>query len=396
VIRLGLFLYDHLASNQTLPKCETIHFRGESKWPVDSKFKKGFAYSDAAVDDSRLVVANALAAKQRGADILTRHEVVSAIRSNGSWEVQVIDRKTESYKTFRAKALVNASGPWVDRILHQLQLPARHSVRLVKGSHIVVPKLYEGSYAYLLQNHDRRVIFVIPYQEHFTLIGTTDVDYQGDPNHARISVEEQKYLCEAVNRYFKQTLEPKHIVWSYAGVRPLQHDEHADPSKVTRDYTFEIQDDNNALPVMSVFGGKITTYRRLAEHALEKLAPYFPNMKKAWTANSPLPGGDVKSFSQLVLDLQRDYPWLSAEHLERLAKAYGSKAYQVLADAKSPQDLGIHFGGSLYEREVRYMIEQEWAYTIEDILWRRSKQGLLLTEAQVRQLSEWLHTQNLP
>lgn len=397
IVRLGLYFYDHLGGKQSLPKCETLQFLPQAEQPLASQYKKGFAYSDGRVDDARLVLSNALAAKAHGANILTRHEVVSAQRVADAWEVQVVDRNTDTYKTFYCRGIANVTGPWVDKILQQtLRLHSNQHIRLVKGSHIVVPRLYAGDHGYLLQNPDKRVIFVLPFQQDFHLIGTTDVDYQGDPGNAKISIEEQNYLCNSVNLYFKQTLKPAQILWNFSGVRPLQYDEHADPSKVTRDYSFTLDTKDDALPALSVFGGKLTTYRRLAEHALEKLAPYYPLMKPAWTAKAKLPGGEFNNYQLFFAELAKNYAWLPPAMLTRLARAYGKRCYRILADAIALHDLGEYFGGTLYESEVRYLIAEEWAQSIEDILWRRTKQGLFLNEAQIRYISEWLHKQKLP
>jgi glycerol-3-phosphate dehydrogenase len=392
MIRLGLFFYDHLNLKQSLPKCDSIRFNPASPHePLKAGIKKGFAYSDAWVDDARLVIANAQHAQTLGANILPRHQVISAHRVNDHWQVEVKNTLNGLISKLSVKAIVNASGPWVDQVLKNvLKLPSQHHVRLVKGSHIVVPKLYQGDQAYILQHTDKRVIFVFPYRRDFSLIGTTDVNYEGSPEKASISPEEIDYLCEVINHYFKKTISAKDYVWSYSGVRPLQSDDHANPSKVTRDYTFEINDQAGQLPVLSVFGGKLTTYRRLAESALEKLAPYFPNMKAPWTANSPLPGGGIDQFEHLHQTLNQRYPWADAILIERLAHAYGTLTDKVLGDAKGYSDLGQHFGGSLYEKEVEYLLEHEWAHTAEDILWRRSKQGLVFSDAQIEALEAWL------
>lgn len=397
MIRLGLFLYDHLGGKQTLPKCQSLRFSQLTEQPLATKYKRGFMYSDGRVDDSRLVLANALAAKAQGATILTRHELISAKREKNCWELELHDHINDSYQTIYAKAVINAAGPWVDKILSQvMNIPSQQHIRLVKGSHIVVPKLYPGKHGYLLQNSDKRVIFVLPFQEEFHLIGTTDVDYQGEPDKAKISPEEQSYLCNAVNQYFKAPIKAEQIVWHFAGVRPLLQDEHADASKVTRDYSFSLNEVNEYAPVLSIFGGKITTYRKLAEHALEKLAAYFPQMGPAWTAHAKLPGGNFIDYRTFLDELSKRYAWLPNNMLQRFASAYGDISYTILGQANSMHDLGEYFGGSLYEAEVSYLITHEWALTIEDILWRRTKQGLFLNEAQIRHLSEWLHKHHLP
>jgi glycerol-3-phosphate dehydrogenase len=393
MIRMGLFLYDHLNLRQSLPKSKGIKIRSKDPAePLNEHTTKGYIYSDATVDDSRLVVTNALHAQALGAEILTRHVVQSAKREADHWVVTVLDKNTQQTKTFQTKALVNAAGPWVDTIISQrLALKSRHHVRLVKGSHLVTKKLYEGNQAYILQNEDHRIVFVIPYRNDFTLIGTTDVAYTGDPSQVSINPTEQKYLLEVVNQYFKKQLADADIVWTYSGVRPLQSDENADPSKVTRDYTFEVDDQDGKLPVISIFGGKITTYRKLAEHALAKLTPYFPTMKKAWTAKAKMPGGEFKNFSTFVTITQTRYAWLPNALLQRLCLAYGTRIELVLDKASAMTELGQHFGGTLYEREVRYLMQHEWAQTATDILWRRTKQGLYFTAENVAKLTEWMH-----
>jgi glycerol-3-phosphate dehydrogenase len=292
-----------------------------------------------------------------------------------------------------ARAIVNAAGPWVKQVLNdRLHQPSRDNVKLVKGSHIVVPRLYEGAHAFILQNDDRRVVFMIPYEETYTLIGTTDVALSGDPSKPVASTEEIDYLCRAVNRYLARPITPVNVVWSYAGVRPLYDDGTADPSAVTRDYTLRLDSDAEAAPVLSVFGGKITTYRKLAEHALDKLQPWFPAMRAAWTAAKPLPGGNLtgglEQFTEV--DLRRDWPWLADEVRRALGRRHGANARLVLDGARSLSDLGIHFGADLYAREVDYMIEREWARTGEDILYRRTKAGLHLTAAQRAELSNYV------
>ncbi|MDF2690918.1 MAG: glpD [Gammaproteobacteria bacterium] len=394
MIRTGLFLYDHLNLKQSLPKSKTLQLHDSPANPLQAHFKIAFEYSDASVDDARLVIHNALQAHAKGAKILPWHKVIYASRQKDCWQIKVLDSQDQE-KTYYAKTLINASGPWVDQIIQGFQLTTQHHVRLVKGSHIIVPKLYEGKQAYILQHSDKRVIFVIPYQNQFSLIGTTDVDYQGDPSKASISPEEQSYLCNAVNQYFKKSISVKDIIWSYAGVRPLQSDEHGDPKKVTRDYSLEVHDENGALAILSVYGGKVTTYRKLAEHALSKLQAYFPNMAKDWTAHTPLPGANFSSFDEFCSHFKSDYAWLPEPMLNRLAKAYGTRCYELLQSAQSLEDLGIHFGADLYEAEVKFMINTEWAKSLDDIIWRRSKLGLFLTLAEQEQLNNWLHEANI-
>ncbi|MDO8954168.1 MAG: glycerol-3-phosphate dehydrogenase [Gammaproteobacteria bacterium] len=393
MIRLGLYLYDHLNPKQSLAKSSAYKLNANPNNPLQARFKKAFEYSDAKVDDARLVVANALQAKKKGAQILTRHKVIHAIRQQDYWQITVENQFDQTQQQFYAKALVNAAGPWVDRIVQDLNLQTTHHIRLVKGSHIVVPKLYEGNQAYILQNTDKRVIFVIPYCGQFSLIGTTDVDYNAEPANASISPEEQDYLCQAVCHYFTRTITPQDIIWSYAGVRPLQSDEHGDPKKVTRDYTLEVNDVTGKLPLLSVFGGKITTYRKLSEHALLKLGVYFPAMGPAWTDSDPLPGSDFKDYQSFRLALRQTYPWLHTTMLNRLSMAYGTRCYDLLKNVNSVKDLGLHFGADLYEREVKFLLKTEWAKTSDDIIWRRSKLGLFLSASEQTNLQTWLDNQ---
>ena len=394
MIRLGLFLYDHLGRRTQLPGSRGVDLREP---PYNSglkpSFTNGFVYSDCRVDDARLVIANAVGAREFGAEVLTRTECLRGERIADGWRV-TLRTLDGGERTVDARALVNAAGPWVKQVLNQrLEEPSSDNVKLVQGSHIVVPRLYEGQHAFILQNDDRRVIFMIPYEAQYTLIGTTDVALDSNPDVPRASAEEIAYLCKAVNRYMTHPVIPADVVWTYAGVRPLYDDGTADPSAVTRDYTLRLDAPAGAAPVLSVFGGKITTYRRLAENALTRLAPWFPGMKPAWTERVPLPGGDLPAsgFEQFVEDFWlRDYPWLPGKVGRSLAQRQGSNAFLVLGDAKSPADLGMHFGAGLYAREVDYMITREWAMSGEDILYRRTKAGLHLTSAQQAQLAHYV------
>jgi glycerol-3-phosphate dehydrogenase len=337
------------------------------------------------------VVLNAIAAREHGAQIQSRCKFVSAHRTDGVWISTLVDQHSQQQFTVKSKALINAAGPWVDEVDHQrLALTTQHHVELVKGSHIVFPKLYEGKHAYMLQNDDKRIIFVIPYQDHFTMIGTTDIPYHDDPATVQIAQEERDYLCKVVNRYFKQSISPADIVDEWSGVRPLQADESSNPSAVTRDYTLEIEDNEGSCPILSIFGGKITTYRELAEHALLKLKPYFPNMGQPWTANKPLPGGNITRPEKLLRELIHQYPFLSAQLLERYVYSYGSISEYILDEVDSLEAMGQDFGGSLYEIEIDYLCEHEWAQTVEDILWRRSKLGLLKDQIDHTALTTYL------
>ena len=392
MLRLGLFLYDHLARLKALPRSEALRFdRTGVGAPLQQRLTRGFAYSDCWVEDSRLVVLNALDAAERGAEIRTRTTVESARREAGGWTVTLYDAERRQRESVRARVVVNAAGPWVgETLLRTLAVEARPKVRLIKGSHIVVRRLYDGDQAYILQQPDRRIVFAIPYERDFTLIGTTDVAHEGGPGPVRISAEETRYLCACINRSFERQIGPDDVVWSFSGLRPLYDDAAANASAVTRDYVLEL--DREGPPVLSVFGGKITTYRRLAEHALEKLTPHLPDMKAAWTGGAPLPGGDMAGadFDRFVETLSADYPFLPAATARRLARAYGTRAGHVLGDARAPSDLGEIFGGDLTAREVDYLVRHEWARASDDILWRRSKLGLHMDREGVARLGRYL------
>ncbi len=386
MLKAGLFLYDHLASNMTLPKSRGIDFRTHSSGAaLKPEYTKGFVYSDGWVQDSRLVVLNAMDAAERGADVRTRTRLIAASRANGVWEATLEDRATGKTTTVRAKALVNAAGPWVARLLADtLKIPNSKSVRLVKGSHIIVPRVYEGPQAYIFQNPDKRIVFAIPYEQKFTLIGTTDIPWKQEPGKVEIAPDEVSYLCESVNRYLNVQVKESDVVWSYAGLRPLYDDASANASAVTRDYVLDL-DTQDGAPLLSIFGGKITTYRKLAEHALEKLAHVLPAVGgQSWTAQEVLPGGDLGDggFDQALARLRRTAPWLPEGLAWRLMRNYGSRTYEIIGEANSMQDMGEVLGGDLTSREVDYLISREWARTAEDVLWRRSKLGLHLNDAE--------------
>ncbi|MCP1215731.1 glycerol-3-phosphate dehydrogenase [Acetobacter orientalis] len=394
MLKAGLFLYDHLASNMTLPKSRAIDFRTHSAGqPLKSDYTKGFVYSDGWVQDSRLVVLNAMDAAERGADVRTRTRLINANRQNGLWQAELEDRVTGQTTTVQVRALVNAAGPWVARLLADtLKIPNSKSVRLVKGSHIIVPKVFDGPQAYIFQNPDKRIVFAIPYEQKFTLIGTTDIPWKEAPGKVGIAPDEISYLCESVNRYFKTAVKEGDVVWSYAGLRPLYDDASANASAVTRDYVLDL-DTQDGAPLLSIFGGKITTYRKLAEHALEKLAPVLPAVAgKSWTANEVLPGGDIGDggFDAALARLSRAAAWLPANLAWRLMRNYGSRAYEIIGEATSLQEMGTVLGGDLTTREVDYLIQREWARTAEDVLWRRSKLGLHLNEEEKRKVADYI------
>lgn len=391
MIRAGLFLYDHLGRRATLPGSQAVRLdRTAYGAGLKPALRHGFLYSDCRVDDARLVVVNALAAQALGAEVRTRTECVSARREGGAWRATLrLDDGTAI--EVGARAIVNASGPWVKRVLNdRLGQPSRDDVRLVRGSHLVLPRLYDAKHAYILQNDDRRVVFMIPFERRYTLIGTTDVPHEGDPTHPEASAEEAEYLCRAVNRYLSRPASPAQAVWRYAGVRPLYDDGTTDPSAITRDYTLRVDDLDGAAPVLSVFGGKITTYRRLAEHVLEKLEPYFPVMGEPWTADAPLPGSDFggRPRDQALEALAARYAGLPHETLQGVLRRHGTLATEVLGEARSASDLGEDFGAGLCEREVDYLQQREWARSAEDVLWRRTKCGLPMTQAQRARVAE--------
>ncbi|WP_312262238.1 glycerol-3-phosphate dehydrogenase [Candidatus Igneacidithiobacillus taiwanensis] len=377
-IRAGLWLYDHLASRQSLPASRALDFATHPAHEIlQEPYRLGFSYADCWVEDSRLVVLNALDAKERGAEIRTRCRLLSARPEPGHWRAQLQEPSGTTY-TVTASVLVNATGPWVGDLLHrELGLASQKTVRKVKGSHIIVPKLYAGDFAFLLQNPDKRIVFAIPYESEYTLIGTTDIPMQGDPAKVEISPQETQYLCASVNAYFRKSITPQDVCRSYSGVRPLYDDHAANASAVTRDYVLDLQQDGHP-PLLSVFGGKITTYRRLGEHALQLLAPALGLANiSSWTASEALPGGALGgSFESFLVRLGQRYAFLPPALCRRLARAYGSRVESILGTAQSLADLGTDFGGGLYQAEVDYLWDQEWAREAEDILWRRSKLAL--------------------
>jgi glycerol-3-phosphate dehydrogenase len=394
MVRMGLFLYDHLASREKLPGSETIHLdRHPFGAPLKSNFKTGFAYSDCRVQDSRLVVLNAMDASERGATIAVRTRLVSAQRGAETWEAVIEDVGTGVKRNVSARLVVNAGGPWVGEILKsRLGVNTSKHVRMVKGSHIVVPRHYEGEQAYMFQNPDRRIVFAIPYEQAFTLIGTTDEPYDRDPREVSIDEQETNYLCESVSRCFKQPVRPSDIVWSYAGVRPLYDDGSINASVVTRDYVFDLEAEPDAAPVLSIFGGKITTYRRLSEHAMDEIMRFFPKMGSAWTVKAVLPGGDIPGadIDAFTQELIRNKPFLTPEAARRLAHAYGTRVDRFLGKAGKASDLGRDFGMGLTEAEIDYLTASEWAMTSEDILWRRSKLGLHLPKSAAADIDGYL------
>ncbi|KWV47190.1 glycerol-3-phosphate dehydrogenase [Bradyrhizobium macuxiense] len=396
LLRLGLFLYDHIGGRHLLPATRSVDLARDvvGKPLIPGRYSKGFEYSDCFVDDARLVALTARDAADRGADIRTRTRAVEIRQVDGVWHVTIEDRASGAREVIKSRVVVNAGGPWVEQVLASgAGVNARAKVRLVQGSHIVVKKLYDHDRAYIFQNADGRIIFVIPYQDDFTLIGTTDRDYDGDPAKVKATREEIEYLCASASEYLAKPVKPEDVVWDYSGVRPLYDDGASEAKAATRDYVFELDTPGGA-PLLSIYGGKITTYRRLSEEALERLSPYLRNAKasEGWTGKAPLPGGDmdVSAVAALTAELMRNYPFLSQPHANRLAHAYGTRATKLLGNAKSADDLGRSFGATLTESEVRYLMANEWAQSAEDVVWRRSKLGLRMTASEIAALDEWM------
>lgn len=394
MIRLGLFLYDHIGGRKRLPASKTLNLKNAPEGtPLKDLYKRAFEYSDCWVDDARLVLLNALDAWARGAQIRTRTEMVSAASNGDHWSLSLRDARTGKLETAEARVLVNAAGPWVADVLsHRIGIDREASVRLVKGSHIVVPRLFEHEKAYIFQNPDDRVVFAIPYEDDFTLIGTTDVDVDADPGSAEITPQETTYLCDAVNTYFKVAVSADDIVWAYSGVRPLFDDGEASAQETTRDYVLDYDADGASAPLLNIYGGKITTFRHLAEEAVDMMAAMFPQAGSAWTSGTSLPGGDfaIGTTDKLAQALQEACPAVSLPLASRLARSYGTKAREIIDGVADQQDLGTHFGAGLYQREVEYLIQQEWAMSVEDVIWRRTKLGLRLNEEEKGRLEMWI------
>ena len=393
LLRLGLFLYDHIGGRKLLPPTRVLDMRADPAGrPLKKIFARAFEYSDCWADDARLVVLNARDAADRGAAIMTRARVVRAVAEAGAWTVEVAhgDGSTERV---RARLLVNAAGPWVDRVLGgPLGRGDVHDVRLVEGAHIVVNKKFDDPRAFFFQNRDGRIIFAIPYEDDFTVIGTTDRDYEGDPADTRCSDDEIAYLCAAASEYFAQAVKPADVVWTYSGVRPLLSDGASKAQEATRDYVVKAEEHAFGAPLVNIFGGKITTYRRLAEEVMEAAAAMIGAKGQRWTADSRLPGGDfpVRGYGDQVDKLRADYPFLDPVFARRLVRLYGTRARMILGKARSAADLGRHFGLDLYEAELRYLANHEWARTGEDVLWRRTKRGLKVSNAQAEAISAFM------
>jgi glycerol-3-phosphate dehydrogenase len=387
LVRAGLFLYDNLARRRIFKGSRTVKYDNDGV--LNGSIKKGFEYWDAQVDDSRLVVSNALQAKAKGASIFTRAECIALRSDEQSWIATFYNSMTDSQSEIRAKTIVNASGPWVSSLLNKL-IPEKsaNELRLVKGSHVVVPKIYEGDAAYMLQHQDGRVVFVIPYEGKYSLIGTTEEDFTGDLDKPEISNDEVNYLLCIVNLYFKKTVLKSDVVYTYAGVRPLMEEEGKAASKVSRDYHLEFEKEPH--PILSVYGGKVTTYRVLAETAVNTLEHVFKKMPSGWTKNATLPGGDFDVHEHLFKDLVARHSWLEPDLIRRWQYSYGSLSFDVVGSATSMADMGVCFGHNLYQKEVDYLCREEWAKTADDILWRRSKLGYFFSEEEINALDNYI------
>ena len=399
MIRAGLWVYDFLAKRELLHGSGSINLRthaaGQSLKP---EFTKGFIYSDGWVDDARLVVLNALDAAEHGATILTHTRCETASRVNDQWQATLRNENGQTTQV-RARSLVNAAGPWATQFLQDAaHRPSSKALRLIKGSHIVVKQLFDHPYAYIFQNPDGRIVFAINYEQDFTLIGTTDVEYHGDTNKVEIDASEITYLCELTQRYFKKSLTPADVVWSYSGVRPLLEDDSANASEITRDYKLELEGDT--APLLSVFGGKITTFRKLAEEAVDLLAPKLGNHRGNWTEHACLPGGDlygkqpqnksVREYEGFVNQLQTEFYWLPAKLIARYARAYGTRTRKLLAGRHALADMGEELAPQLYTAELEYLLKNEWAHNSADILWRRSKLGLHVPADTAHKIDRWI------
>lgn len=393
LIRLGLFLYDHIGGRKLLPASHGVDLTQHvSGGELKTEFSNGFEYSDCWVQDARLVTLNAMDAAQRGCDVRVRTECTDIIRGEGQWKVNLHDHLSGETSSVNARAIVNASGPWVEKTLNlDEEHDSKYGVRLVKGSHIVVPALFEHPYTYIFQNADNRVLFAVPYENDFTLLGTTDVEIHAEPGQEKIEDSEVQYICDNASLYFKKPITPDQVVWSYSGVRPLYDDASDNASKVTRDYKLDL-DTRKGSAVLSVYGGKITTYRKLAEQAVDMLKTELGFTRDGWTASQALPGGDIPDadFESFAKQAALKYDWLDKALLADYCRNYGTLIHVLLDNVTDQSGLGHHFGGPLYQIEVDYLVKQEWARSAEDILWRRSKKGLHTPEGTEQALQQWM------
>lgn len=394
MIRCGLFMYDHLSKRNTLPNAQKVVFDQNS--PFKSEITKGFQYYDCWVDDARLVVNNAIDARNHGAIVETQTQCTQLTfnKEESVWEVSLLNKSTQISHTIKARNIVNASGPWLNKFLHDAipSIKPQRRIRLIKGSHIIVPRARDLDQAYILQNEDKRVVFVLPYLDKFSIIGTTDKEYQGKPEEVAIDEWEINYLIKVFNQHFKTSISENDIISTYSGVRPLCDDESSDPSAITRDYTLALHKQTEQNALLSIYGGKITTYRKLAEAALNKLSPFIGQSSSNWTATRPLPGADHygQTLNDLKLKIRHHFVWLTQTQVDRFAKSYGTLCFEFLNGKFSHKDLGEYFGGELFAAEVDYLLDSEWATTAEDILWRRSKLGLFLSKDEQAHLQNYI------
>jgi len=401
LIRIGLFLYDHLGARRRLPKSGSLDLAGTPYgMPLNPNLKKAVYYSDCWVDDSRLVILNAIDAAKLGARILTRTECVCAepSQTGNGWSVTLVNKEDRSKQKIRAQIIINATGPWVEHCLSEvIQGLPKQALRRVRGSHIVVPRLFDHESAYIFQNPDNRIVFAIPYEQKFTMIGTTDSDFDGDLDAVRIKAEEIEYLCETANRFFVQKISNDNVVWSFSGVRPLLDDGSGSADRATRDYRLDLKKSASGAISLSILGGKLTTYRKLAEQAIDKLGTVFDFRKLAWTLTASLPGGNMPgaNIDAFIESTARKFPWLPDSLLRRYVTSYGTYVELLMDGAMCLNGLGILLGPDLYEREVQYLVTNEWVRTAEDILWRRTKLGLNIDKAGAVQLQRWLDL-NIP
>jgi glycerol-3-phosphate dehydrogenase len=391
LVRIGLWLYDHLSRNNTQPHSAVMDLTtGPYTNVLKPEIARGFVYSDCWADDARLVVLAALDAVRRGAEVMPRTRCTAVRRDGQLWSASLVQQDGASLE-IRSRAVVNAAGPWAHEVLTGVAGGATKAhLRLIKGSHIVVPQLHGGDHAFLLQNDDDRIIFVIPYEGHNSLIGTTEVLHEGVAGPVEIAAQEISYLCDAVNRYFDKQIKPSDAVWSFAGLRPLYDDGHTDPASITREYVLEVDQPDNMAPLLSIFGGKLTTARQLASSVVDRLNSTFPDLGKPWTEDGILPGGEMEEFEIFARDLARDYPGFGNDFLIALARRHGTNAREILGKGGAEADLGRHFGGTLYAAEVDWLIEKEWAQTVEDVLWRRTKCGLDVSKSDVKALKSYM------
>lgn len=391
MLRAGLFLYDHLSPRATLPGSKTLNFHKDfgGQSPLVDSITKGFEYSDCWVDDARMVVLNVLQAQEKGAQIFAHTRCTRAEEKDGIWHISMENRLTGETTELKAKAIANAAGAWVASFIRQSSDRTPNlGIKMIKGSHLIMPRINTDDRAYILQNSDKRIVFVLPYQQDYSIVGTTDVAYKDDPAAMSISDEETDYLLKVLNEHFKADFTRSEIVTSYSGVRPLCDDESADPSAMTRDYTLDLDGGDGRAPMLAVYGGKITTFRKLAESAMEKLAPFFPNMGAPWTADATMPGGDIGNRLDYARDLEGRFPWLETATAERFASSYGKLCETFIK--KSAAEMGEHFGAGLTAAEIDYLVEHEWARDIDDVLWRRSKLKLHLDQDAQQRVADYL------